>query len=284
MIFKKDKTNGFVRIIFPEDFERTSNVCVVEDYKLPDTYTWIWSLFYAKTLQSLGTADHSNGLKEMLEQWASENIVESLKHFPHGYKSIDPEIRLIDEPIHSSEEYSLLVIPTKNFPSINTRLPKGGFENRMAYSVIALAEYIATTRSAIALPSTILYMKEFYSTEQHYSKRTSVLKAPMYAMAERYRDHKEIEAGVERGEITKKPKDVEAKGHPAYHNDIPGFGKTGYDKSSDSDSNKKDSGTNEEKVVVRCPECRKKHALPAGKSGTVACRRKSCGHRFHAST
>ena len=125
-LFGGGKKAGRIRIEFPNDFEVTSKVCVVEDVQMPEsTEIWIWSLYYTKQLFNLGFCAHSEGLRDTLANWAAENIEDSLNGFPEGYKSIDPEIGLIGGPISNSEKYTINVLAKgENLPFINTGAPQ----------------------------------------------------------------------------------------------------------------------------------------------------------------
>ena len=183
-LFGGGKKAGRIRIEFPNDFEVTSKVCVVEDVQMPEsTEIWIWSLYYTKQLFNLGFCEHSEGLRGMLVNWAAENIEDSLNGFPEGYKSIDPEIGLIGGPISKGEKYTITVLAKgENLPFINTGVPLKGLQNRAAYSVVAFAEFIAKTRDASGLPATILALNEYFEREGNYTERRTLVQGPLYAL------------------------------------------------------------------------------------------------------
>jgi hypothetical protein len=51
-----------VRIMFPDDFEANSSVSVIIEGTIPpDMEMWVWDLFYAKTLYTLGQCESLSG-------------------------------------------------------------------------------------------------------------------------------------------------------------------------------------------------------------------------------
>ena len=135
MIFGKsrqDSSDQFALIIFPDDFELTSNACVIEGsqyQQVPEDWkTLIWSLYYIKTLQTLGSGPHADGLKQMLELWAHASIDEARKGFPNGSNRIDPEIVLLQQRPYEGEQYSVTVTGSHFPPTIKTKLARGGLD------------------------------------------------------------------------------------------------------------------------------------------------------------
>ena len=180
-MFRGSSTDEFARIIFPEDFEFNSSVCVLEGNQYQQTpEIWkmlIWVLYYVKTLQTLGAGPHADGLKEMLELWAYASIDDAKRGFPNGSNSIDPEFNLTQHEPNRGEEYTITVNVNQSPPTIYTTLAKGGHANRLAYSVVALAEYISIPRAPKELPASVIHVQEFHAAQQHYSKLSSIKKS-----------------------------------------------------------------------------------------------------------
>ncbi len=201
-IFKKHVTpEAQVFIQFPENFESTSAVSVRVEGSLPKGFeTWIWDLYYAKTLYNLSKNAISNGLKEQLESWAEQWVSLLLSGLPLPKEALflDSEINLISYKQGSeNEEYRIDIIETKDeWPTIQTHLPINGFQNRAAYSVLALAQFLINSDSTYfgrELPIHLLAMKQFYADTKPYTSIKSVLEAPVYAVNSAMKTFEELE-------------------------------------------------------------------------------------------
>ena len=201
-IFKKQVTPiAQVFIQFPEEFESTSAVSVRVEGLFPKGFeTWIWDLYYAKTLYNLGKNAISNGPKEQLENWAEQWIIPLLSGLPLPQEAmvLDTEINLVGYKHGAeNEEYRIDIIETEyEWPTIQTYLPNNGFKNRAAYSVLALAQLLINNENtyfARELPIHLLAMKQFYADEKPYTSIRSVLEAPVYAINSEMKMFEELE-------------------------------------------------------------------------------------------
>jgi hypothetical protein len=190
-IFKKEATPVTqITIQFPIDFESTSVVSVCEKGTFPKSYeNWIWDLYYAKMLYSLGENAISDGLKEQLENWADHWVGPLLSGLPLPQEALilDYDLKLVgDTLIGEPEEYRIDIIESNDgWPTIQTYLPKNGFQNRAAYSVLAFAQYLIDMDKnyfARELPIHLIAMKRFYTDTKPFTSIRSVLEAPTYAV------------------------------------------------------------------------------------------------------
>lgn len=185
--FKSRSPEARVRIAFPENFEQMSTVAIEVEGRIPEGMeVWVWDLYYAKTLFNLGSCEASNGLKAELELWAERLTVTNTSGLKiAGESDIDPELILLRSAPAKSETYVIEVLSRPNsWPLIQTRLPSGGAQNRAAFSVLALAQYLAKNdqRASQEIPLHILGMRQYYKDVQPYTKVDAMLGAPTHAV------------------------------------------------------------------------------------------------------
>ena len=177
------------RFEFDHNFESTSIVSITESGSLDIAYcAWVWSLYYAKVLYILGKGEISVGLMNQLEKWA-EPLAAALG-FPDavemGLQVLDKEMQLTDKILKTESDVYLLKVYQKknNWPHIQTSQSTRGFQNRMAYSVIALGQYfINKNREFIReMPLHILSMRKYYREMRSFTELKSTLEAPAFAI------------------------------------------------------------------------------------------------------
>ncbi len=198
---KKLVPNAQILIQFPSEFESTSLVSVIVEGLIPKGFeNWIWDLYYAKTLYNLGKNAISNGLKEQMESWAEQwaELLLSGLPLPQEALNLDPELRLIDDKLDDDcEEYIIDILePDGKWPIIQTYLPNNGFQNRAAYSVLALSQHLINKDKeyfARELPIHLMAMKRFYSDVKPYTAMRSVVEAPTQAVNSALELFKELE-------------------------------------------------------------------------------------------
>lgn len=179
---------------FDPNFEGNSLVSIVEDSALPSEYqACVWALYYAKTLYTLGNSETSKGLKNHIEQWA-EPIIAGLG-FPlktaeeMGLLVLDKEMQLVKAKLSGAngETYVLKVYKARNgWPSIQTDIPLQGYQNRLAYSVVALGQYFINKRKEFAreMASDALSMRKYYKEVRPFTDIKSTTEAPAFAIKE----------------------------------------------------------------------------------------------------
>ena len=180
---------------FDPSFEENSKVSIIEDLPLPEEYqAWVWSLYYAKTLYTLGDGQISNGLKEHIEGWA-EPVVAGLG-FPvqaaeeMGLLVLDKAMELmvstrLSKP--NAEAYVLKVFkPPNDLPHIQTYQPLKGYQNRFAYSVIVLGQYFINKgrNCAREIAFKALSMRKYYKEIRPLVELNSTIEAPVFALKE----------------------------------------------------------------------------------------------------
>lgn len=188
---KKLSTFSFV---FDLSFEQNSKVSIIENPPLPEQYrAWVWSLYYAKTLYTLGNTQISSGLKEHIEQWA-EPVVACLG-FPlqaakeMDFLVLDREMQLTVSTTLSklAEAYVLKVFkPQNDLPHIQTYQPLKGYQNRFAYSVIVLGQYFINKNKSCAreMAFEALSMRKYYKEIRPFAELNSTIEAPVFALKE----------------------------------------------------------------------------------------------------
>jgi hypothetical protein len=181
---------------FRPDFETTYRVSVSEEGTFPDGYeNWIWNLFYATALQAIGKSQISEGLKSQLESWAEEHIVVLLSALPVPTKvflTLDQDLEITHGGLGGDERvYELVIIQGRPswrnpeaWPAIKTRVPRHGFQNRLASAVLVLTQHLMAKNTYFTrmLPLHILSMRRFYEERLDYSSARSVADAPVFAM------------------------------------------------------------------------------------------------------
>jgi hypothetical protein len=177
-----------VSIQFPNDFETNSSVSVIiEGVIPPQMEAWVWDLFYAKTLYTLGRCGVADGMKGSLESWATRAFLLTAAPLQDERIMFDPEMILSRTPLPSKEVYQIDVLPGKRgWPTILTHLPGGGFQNRHAYSVLALGQYLVDALGhnfTCELAANILEMQKYYADVAPYSKLSSLMGAPTHAIS-----------------------------------------------------------------------------------------------------
>ena len=180
-----------VLIQFPSNFESTLIVSVQEEGPMPIGFeNWIWDLYYAKTLYNLGENAISNGLKEQMEEWAEQWAGALLSPLPLPEEALilDLDLTLLDKKLNGEyEEYRVEIIKSnREWPTIQTYLPNKGFQNRVAYSVLALAQYLINKDKkhnfSRELSIHLLALKRFYANHKPYTSMRSVIEAPTFAV------------------------------------------------------------------------------------------------------
>ena len=145
---KKNKLITF-RFEFDLNFETTSVMAIIEDGYIEEIhYAWVWDLYYAKTLYVLGNNSFSVGLKSNMEKWA-EPLVVGLG-FPikvsedMGLLILDKDLKLSGTSLKTKDQdsYSLEVYQKQSDLLFSqTYQSTTSYQNRFAYSVIALGQY-----------------------------------------------------------------------------------------------------------------------------------------------
>jgi hypothetical protein len=181
---------------FRPDFESTHCVSVGEKGVFPDGYeNWIWDLFYATALHAIGKSQISDSLKSQLEGWAEEDAAVLLSGFPVPTKvflTLDRDLTITQRNPGPDEDcFELVIVRGKPswrnpeaWPAIKTRVPRHGFQSRLASAVLVLTAHLMAKNTYFTrmLPLHILSMKRFYKERMHYEADRSVVNAPVFAM------------------------------------------------------------------------------------------------------
>jgi len=191
-----DEVVACISFGFRPDFETTHLVSVREKGTFPDGYeNWIWDLLYATALNAIGKSHVSDGLRLQLEAWAEEHAPVLVSGFPVPKKiflTLDQDLQITHrDPRPDDEVYELAIIQGRPswrnpeaWPAIKTRVPRHGFQIRLASAVLVLAEHLMAKNTYFTrmLPLHILSMKRFYSERMDPGSARSVVDAPVFAM------------------------------------------------------------------------------------------------------
>lgn len=185
---------------FPPDFENSSFVKATLTGTLPVEHAvWVWDLFYAKVLYTISDGSVSRQLKDHLEQWA-EPLAAGLG-FPieaaegMDLLKLDKTLRLTHEELDNPDTYTLRVLQAPQMmPYIRTKLPKRGYQNRLAYSVVVFAQHLINHNKLLAkdLAINILSLRKYYRDIRSYSDLASTNGAPLFALKESTEIYREL--------------------------------------------------------------------------------------------
>lgn len=203
---KKNKLITF-RFEFDLNFETTSVMAIIEDGYIEEIhYAWVWDLYYAKTLYTLGNNSFSVGLKNNMEKWA-EPLVVGLG-FPikvsedMGLLILDKDLKLSGTSLKTQDQdnYSLEVYQKQSdLPFIQTFQSNTGYQNRFAYSVIALAQQFINKSRYFAkeIPIHILSMRKYFNDVRPFTDMRSTIEAPTFAIKDSMEFFGELERKLE---------------------------------------------------------------------------------------
>lgn len=189
-MFKRRGLLSRIAIRIPDSFEENQRLAVIPSARLDDVYVpVVWAFYYAKMLFNLGECVAAEGMKAQLEAWAEPCAIPAATGLPllEDMRVIDSEITLA--PIEAgevTEDYALDVLAEKDGPPvITTKIPRRGHQNRMAVTVIALAqhfidEYDDSTGGQIALYT--LAMRKHYATLAPYKSIKALVAVPNAAI------------------------------------------------------------------------------------------------------
>lgn len=193
-LFSKKKKLITYRFEFDLNFETNSVMTIIEDGYIEEiNYAWVWDLYYAKTLYTLGNNSFSVGLKNNMEKWA-EPLAVGLG-FPieasedMGLLILDKDLKLSDTSLKTNDQdnYSLEVYQKQSdLPFIQTYQSTTSYQNRFAYSVIALGQYFINKSKYFAkeIPLHILSMRKYFSDMRPFTEIRSTIDAPAFALRE----------------------------------------------------------------------------------------------------
>lgn len=189
-MFRKRNLIARIEIRVSQSFEEDQRVSVALSSRLDDVYIpVVWALYYAKILFNLGECAAAQGMKTQLETWAESCAIPAAAGLPLllDMRVIDPEIAIAPvEAVRRSEDYTLDVLAEKGGPPvIKTKIPARGHQNRMAVTVIAVAqhfidEYDDAIGRDIALYT--LAMRKHYATLAPFKSIRSLLAVPNAAI------------------------------------------------------------------------------------------------------
>lgn len=176
-------------IDFSDEFEKDSRLGVLLEGVLPEhEQIWLWDHFFALVMHHLQDEEVAEHLLETLAQWAgafAPKILAPINELhAEGALTLDRELK-----IHSisGDVHECYVIETQaqesSWPQVNVKLPEQPSQRRMAYAVIAVAQYFLNKNSLFfrELPLHILAMRKFYQEQMARSEAASVAEAPGFA-------------------------------------------------------------------------------------------------------
>jgi len=191
---KSDHKLCTFRIEFDPQFEENSIVSIVKIGELQPSYlSWIWSLYYAKVLFVISNDPLAHHLIANIEKWAeavAPNLMMSLETLDEmGLLVLDESLELTTRSLNLSDKdmYHLEIYQKEgHWPFIQTRFSEQAYQNRLAYSVIALLQHFLNKYPELIreLPIAVLSMRKYYDEKKSYDNVDSTVEAPIYAMQE----------------------------------------------------------------------------------------------------
>lgn len=181
-----------LHIGFSEALDAQNTVAVVDEGELPEyLQVWVWDLYYANVLHTLGEDEASTGLRATLDNWAGSVVggvfAPEHKLRGEGLLAIDERLTLAGQlPEDTREVYRIEVAPGEgnDWPEIRVDSSVERSPAHTAASVIALAQYFQARNPNFAreLPIHILAMRKFYEDERPATAQESLMEAPLYAL------------------------------------------------------------------------------------------------------
>lgn len=181
-----------LHIGFSPAFEERNTVAVAQEGELPEyLQVWVWDLYYANVLHTLEDAAVAGELRETLESWAGTvvgSVFAPAKRLrQEGLLGVDKALSV--EPDMAEDVREVYAIEVEQgagaeWPEIRVDCSVERSPARMAYSVIALAQFFQERNAAFAreLPIHVLAMRKYYEDERPASAPESLVEAPTYAL------------------------------------------------------------------------------------------------------
>ncbi len=178
-----------IAIGFNDKFEKSSQVTVQLSEALQEHEPiWVWDHFFSFVMHRLSTQVEAENLLNILSEWATAfaNKMYAPINELHAEKAlvIDPKLQLLPELSDTDEIFWIEVtdIP-ESWPGVNVKVADKLNPKRLAFAVIALAQYFLKTNTSFfrELPMHILAMRKFYLDEIPYSDQDSIAEAPAFA-------------------------------------------------------------------------------------------------------
>jgi len=176
-------------IDFGETFETDSRLgMLLEGVLAEHEQIWLWDHYFALVMHQLADETVAQHLMETLAQWAgafSTKILSPVNEL-HAEGALTLDAKLKIQPI-SGDVHECYVIEARandgGWPEVVAKLPQQPSQRRMAYSVIALAQYFLNKNPLFfrELPLHILAMRKFYLQQMARTEAASVAEAPGFA-------------------------------------------------------------------------------------------------------
>ncbi|MDH5544099.1 MAG: hypothetical protein OEZ43_00815 [Gammaproteobacteria bacterium] len=151
---------------------------------------WIWDHYFTLVMHRLCDTEESTLLLDSLANWAAGCIPEMYSPVNELHQKaalkIDTQLslRALEAPVPS--EYYLIEADQRagEWPQVMVKLPEAPSAARLAYSVIALAQYFLGKNILFfrELPLHVLAIRKYYQEQKGPIEPESVAQAPIFAV------------------------------------------------------------------------------------------------------
>ncbi|MDX1810523.1 MAG: hypothetical protein R3240_01130 [Gammaproteobacteria bacterium] len=195
-----------IAISFKQDFETTSQIAVQITEPLEEhEHIWVWDHFFSLVMHKLANTAEGDELLKVMSEWATgfANKMYAPINELHADKAfiIDPKLRIEVVVVDNEEAYFIETTEMEgHWPSVNVKIPDDASKNRLAYSVIALAQHFLKINTTFfrELPMHVLAMRKFYIDEKPCSDESTVSEAPAFAFNTALKFYQSLEEKMNR--------------------------------------------------------------------------------------
>ena len=178
-----------ITIGFSADFENDNQVAIsLTQPIIEHEQIWAWDHFFSLVLFRTHQENAAEQLLQSLSEWATgfASKMYSPINELHAENAlvIDTKLKLTNRLDNCEELFFIELTPqSQSWPIVNVKIADDASPTRLAYAVIALAQYFLKTNANFfrELPMHILAMRKFYIDQCHYDQEQSIAEAPAFA-------------------------------------------------------------------------------------------------------
>lgn len=175
---------------FSQQADGTVSASVTERDELAEhEQVWIWDLYYARVLYTLGDSPQAAELRESLDGWAvqmaSKAFLPMHKIEQAGLHRLHPDLLLVADTGGTENVYRIEVRRSQGeWPVIHTAEPEPADARLRSLAVFALAQYFFLKnrlfRREVALH--VLAFRKYYLDVRPHTDPVSMVEAPLFAV------------------------------------------------------------------------------------------------------
>lgn len=189
---------------FPDNFESSSTLAILEEEKTAEhEHIWIWDHYYSLVMHRLTDQTIKDKLDQTMSTWASAiapklfNTLSELRE--QNALVLDQSLTLLRSTDQCESFFVIETVAQENsWPAVNVKLPDDAAQTRLAYSVVALAQYFLQHNPLFfrELPLHVLAMRKYYREQKPSSDETSIAEAPAFALQTAMKFFNDMSAGA----------------------------------------------------------------------------------------